>query len=145
LAPLRNLYAPVAPGPQTCYGANQRALAGPGFACDQHALARHDFDFGFIDHRSAVVEGDRKVAQPQRRPFTVLAARDAADAAGFGPFERIERQHQAADPPRRRRPIGEPGIIVDQPVESGLHDGEGRGCLHDLAEGHRSIEVFGGA
>src|SRR6478736_464263 len=38
--------------------------------------------------------------------------------------------------------IGEAGIIVDQPAEGGLHDGEGGGRLHHLAERHAAVEEF---
>ena len=105
--------------------------------CDRH--------LGSLDHRGAVVERHRQIAQPQR-DLVGPAAPDPADAVGaFRAFQRVERGHQRGDARRRRRPIGEPRVVVDQPVERRLHDREGRNRLHDLAKRHRAVEKLGGA
>ena len=72
-----------------------------------------------------------------------LAALDAADAVAlFGALEAVERHHQRGDAARAGIPVGKPRIIVDQPAERGLHDGEGGGRLHHLAEAHAAVEEF---
>src|SRR4029453_15859817 len=45
----------------------------------------------------------------------------------------------------RRRPVGEPWIVLDQPAEGRLHDHEPGDGLHDLAEAHLARGVLGGA
>ena len=72
-----------------------------------------------------------------------LAALDAADAvAALGALEPVERHHQRGDAPRAGVPVGEPRIIVDQPAERALHDGEGGRRLHHLSERHAAVEKF---
>ena len=56
--------------------------------------------------------------------------------------KRIERNHQRGGAARGRGPVGQPRIVVDQPVERALHDGEGGRRLHHLAERHRAVEIF---
>src|ERR1700742_2573419 len=48
----------------------------------------------------------------------------------FSVLQPVERHHQRCDAARAGVPVGEPRIIVDQPAERALHDGEGGGCLH---------------
>ena len=60
----------------------------------------------------------------------------------LGALQPVERHHQRGDPARAGVPVGEPRIIVDQPAERGLHDGEGGGRLHHLSEGHAAVEEF---
>ena len=132
----------VAPGPEPCDRAHQRALAGAGLADDQHPLAGRDIHFGLLHHAGAVVEPHRKSVQTQRRVI-MLAARDQLDAAGLlGLFERIQRSDERRNAPRIRVPAREARIVVDQPAERGLHDHEGGGRLHDLAERHVAGEIF---
>ena len=68
-----------------------------------------------------------------------------APSAPSADLQRVERGHQRGDAGRRRRPVGEPRIVVDQPIERRLHDREGGDRLHDLAERHRAVEEFGRA
>jgi len=105
---------------------HQSALAGAALAGDQHALAFKNDNLGIADHRSAIVERYRKVDQLHRR-VGGLAAGDAVEmVAGLCLLQRVERHHQCGDAARRRIPVGKPRIIVDQPGECRLHDGESR-------------------
>ncbi len=72
-----------------------------------------------------------------------LAALDAADAVALlGALQPVERHHQRGDAARAGVPVGETRIIVDQPAERALHDGEGGGRLHHLSERHAAVEKF---
>ena len=135
--------AAAAPRPQPRDRAHQRALAGAGFAGHQQPLAGLDHDFGFADHGGAVVERHREIVEAEHGVALGLAALDAADAvAALGALEPVERHHQRGDAARAGVPVGEPRIIVDQPAERGLHDGEGGGRLHHLSERHAAVEKF---
>ena len=60
----------------------------------------------------------------------------------FGALQPVERHHQRGDAARAGVPVGQPRIIVDQPAERGLHDGEGGSRLHHLSERHAAVEKF---
>jgi hypothetical protein len=62
--------------------------------------------------------------------------------AALGALEAVERHHQRGDAARAGVPVGEPRVIVDQPAERGLHDGEGGRRLHHLSEAHAAVEKF---
>ena len=107
-----------------------------GLVLKKGPLAFVDDHLGVADHRGAVIERHREVDQLHRR-VVGFAARDTVEAvAAFRLFQRVERDHQRGDTPRRRIPVGQPRIIVDQPRERRLHDGEGRGRLHHHAQRH---------
>ena len=65
-------------------------------------------------------------------------AADAFTLLGF--FQRIKGDHQRGSAPGGGGPVGHLGIVIDQPVEGALHDGEGRRGLHHLAQRHGAIE-----
>ena len=72
-----------------------------------------------------------------------LAALDAAEPSPCSArSSAVERHHQRGDAARAGVPVGKPRIVVDQPAERGLHDGEGGGRLHHLAERHAAVEKF---
>ena len=73
---------------------------------------------------------------------SVRRARCGRRRRPLGALQGVERDHQRGDAAGRGGPVGEPRIVVDQPVERGLHDGEGGGRLHHLAERHRAVEEF---
>ena len=60
----------------------------------------------------------------------------------LGALQPVERHHQRGDAARAGVPVGEPRIIVDQPAERALHDGEGGRRLHHLSERHAAVEKF---
>ena len=135
--------AAAAPWPQPRQRTDQRALAGAGFAGHQQPLAGFDDDLCFLDDGGAVIERDREIVEAQHGVALGLAALDAADAVALlGALEAIERHHQRSDAAGAGVPVSEPRVIVDQPAEGGLYDGEGGSRLHHLSEAHAAVEKF---
>ena len=93
-----------------------------------------------FDDRGAVVERDREVGEAQRRAGSSPRSMRPTPSPCLGALQSVERHHQRGDAAGRRGPVGKPGIVVDQPVEGGLDDDEGRRRLHHLPERHRAVE-----
>ena len=131
------------PRPQTGNGADQRALARAGFACNEHALAGLDHDLRLANHGGTIIQCDRQIVEAEHGFVGRFAALDAVDAlALLGPLQTVERHHQRCDAPRASVPFRKAWIVIDQPAECSLHDGEGGCCLHHLSERHAAVEKF---
>ena len=136
------MISPLAPGPQPGNGAHKRALAGARFADHQHAFSRIDLDVRIIDHDRTVAQRHLEADELDGRPVVASLRSMMPVRSSCRLVELVERNQQRGDPARRGGPVGEPRIVVHEPVERGLHLHEGGSGLHHLAERHLAGEIF---
>ena len=143
MAPSCTCDGAVAPRPQAGDRAHQRALAGAGLARDQHPLARA---IAISASLTTAVPSSSVTDRSRSRSAAPVVSPRSMRREAFGRPRAFSRPSSEtiseATRERRRGPVGEPRIVVDQPVERALHDGEGRRRLHDLAQRHRAVEEF---
>ncbi|MNE23254.1 hypothetical protein D3C80_1165010 [compost metagenome] len=138
--------AAAAPWPQARDCPNKRAFAGSGLPCDEHSFSPPDLHICLFDDGRTVAERHRNILEAEHRfAFRFTTDDPAKLIALFGPLETVKRHHQGSNAACAGIPIRQPGIVVDQPAEGGLNDGESGCRLHDLAEGHAAVEKFGRA
>ena len=133
----------AAPRPDAGDGAHQRALAGPGFAHDQHAFGGADVGRRAGDQHVAGGAGDVEVAERDRVGI-VLADHDRLGLrVGLLLVERVERVGEAVDAVDACVPLRDPRVVVDQPAQRRLHVDHRRDRLHEAAESDLAGEVHG--
>jgi hypothetical protein len=123
-----------------CPRAHEGALAGAGFAEDQHLLARLDHGLSVADEDAAVTVRDRQALQ-REAGIGALQALDAADRveALVEFFRRLDEGHDAA---RRGVPHGDELVAVDEPGEGDLDLEERRRELRHGPERQLAREIF---